>query len=213
MAGRGRPRNFDREKALSVAMRLFWERGYDATSLADLTAGMGISTSSLAAAFSSKENLFLEAVKLYTTMDASETGRELAAQNTARHAVASVLHRAARNMTQKDKPSSCLLMLGAINTSPKNYRIIDYMINQRHTSTDCLRRRIARGVADGDVPPDADVDAIADYYSAMIRGMAIKARDGASRGELIRIAELAMLSWDAVVSVRHEVLHAKSSDA
>lgn len=200
MAGRGRPRKFNREEALSVAMQLFWKQGYDATSFADLTEGMGISTSSLAAAFTSKEDLFLEAVDHYVMIEASETGKVLGEQKTARSAIGSVLLRAAQNMTQIEKPSSCLLMLGAINTSPANSVIIDYMVGQRRRATQRLRQRIARGISESDVPEDTDVDAVAAYYATIMRGMAIQARDGASKEELMLVANLAILSWDAIIA-------------
>src|SRR4051812_12815037 len=63
--GRGRPLSFDRAAALERAMHVFWERGYEAASIADLTAAMGITPPSLYTAFGDKEHLFLEAIEAY----------------------------------------------------------------------------------------------------------------------------------------------------
>ena len=62
---RGRPGSFDREQALDRAMEVFWEKGFEAASLSDLTKAMDINPPSLYAAFGDKEKLFLEAVERY----------------------------------------------------------------------------------------------------------------------------------------------------
>src|SRR6476661_2036032 len=62
---RGRPRSFDRDAALAAAMDVFWEKGFEATSITDLTEAMGINPPSLYSAFGDKEKLFLEAIEAY----------------------------------------------------------------------------------------------------------------------------------------------------
>ena len=91
---RGRPREFDREKALEKAMQLFWALGYEATSMADLRAALGITQASLYAAFGSKEQLFREAVDLYRRTANSSTARALETGRTAREAVQAMLQAA-----------------------------------------------------------------------------------------------------------------------
>ena len=201
MADRGRPRAFDRDAALAMAMRLFWERGYEATSLADLKAAMGISTSSLAAAFGSKEKLFREAVDLYVAREAAGNHRVLAATKTAKEAVEGVLRRAVSRMVRKGEPTGCLIMLGAINTSPENAATIDYLVAQRRAAAEAIQNRIANGIADGDVAESADAAALAGFYTAILKGMALSARDGASRTELNRTVDCSMAAWDELARV------------
>ena len=62
---RGRPRAFDMDKALDAALDLFWRKGYEGTSIADLTKAMGINPPSLYAAFGGKETLFHQALDRY----------------------------------------------------------------------------------------------------------------------------------------------------
>ncbi|MGO7133559.1 TetR/AcrR family transcriptional regulator [Rhizobium leguminosarum] len=197
MVHRGRPRAFDRHAVLAIAMRLFWERGYEATSLADLTVAMGISTSSLAAAFGSKERLFREAVDLYVAREAIGNHEVLAAK-TAKDAVEGLLRRAVTRMVRKDEPTGCFVMLGAINTSPENRAIVDYLVTQRRAAAEAIGNRVASGITEGDVAEGTDAKVLASFYAAVLKGMALSSRDGASLKELNRIVDCAIAAWDAL---------------
>ncbi|ARQ67889.1 TetR/AcrR family transcriptional regulator [Streptomyces marincola] len=199
MAGRGRPRGFDRAVALERAMRVFWERGYEAVSMTDLTSAMGINSPSLYAAFGSKEQLFREAVALYGATEGEPVARALAEGPTARAAVAGVLRVNAAAYSAPDRPSGCMIVLAATNCSRGHASVQEYLAGWRRDGADDLARRVARGIREGDVPPDADPDAVAAFYTAVVQGMSVQARDGASHAVLTRIAEGAMAAWDAVV--------------
>jgi AcrR family transcriptional regulator len=113
MATRGRPRSFDREEALRRAMELFWQRGYESTSIADPTDVMGIHSPSPYAAFGSKEALFREAVELYDAREGEVTRRAFA-EPTARAAVEAMLRGNADTFADPATPTGCMVVLGSI---------------------------------------------------------------------------------------------------
>ena len=101
---RGRPLSFDRDAALEQAMHVFWERGYEAASIADLTAAMGITPPSLYTAFGDKEKLFLEAIERYALGPGSAGPRALQEEPTARGAIERWLLEAADELTRPCHP-------------------------------------------------------------------------------------------------------------
>lgn len=200
VASRGRPRSFDRQTALRQAVELFWEQGYEGTSIADLTAAMGIAAPSLYAAFGSKEDLFREAVAAYS--EDSPTEQALAREGTAREVVAAMLYDNADDYADPSTPRGCMLVLGAPVGTPAHSGVRERLAAERRESVERLRERLDRGVADGDLPPGADTATLAAFYSTVLDGMSIKARDGASREELHAIAAAALAAWDGLAGLK-----------
>lgn len=196
MAGRGRPRSFDRSVALTRAMETFWRRGYEAASLTELTAAMGINSPSLYAAFGSKEALFREAVELYAATEGAPIDRALTEEPTAYEAVAAVLRWNARAYTGEGRPTGCMIVLAAVNTTDEAARRC--LAEVRAAGIDQLRERLERGVRAGELPPDADTATAARFYTAVIQGMSVQARDGAGYEEVARVAERAIAAWETV---------------
>lgn len=193
--GRGRPQAFDRAAVVQEAMRLFWERGYEGTSFDDLTAAMRISPSSFYNAFGSKEQLYREAVEAYMAVSGSWFLGALAEETDTRTAFERLLEAMATEFARDDRPQGCMISLAGTHLSPSLCGLRDVMANHRALSESAMAERLRKGVAAGDLPPDTEIDGLAAFYSALARGMAVQARDGASRERLMEIGRVAMRAW------------------
>ena len=197
MARLGRPRNFDRAEALRAALAVFREHGYEGATLADLQAAMGgIAPPSFYSAFGSKEQLFKEAVELYRNTVGAANARPLIECATARAAIEGMLCEAAQSICKPDEPRGCLLVLGALNCSQANAGVYEHLRGMRRVTQQTIAKRLKRGVADGDLPASADVAALASFYTTVLHGLSIQARDGASRTALLAAVNGAMAAWD-----------------
>lgn len=201
MAERGRPRSFDREQALRRAMELFWRRGYEGTSLSELTEAMGIASPSLYAAFGSKERLFREAVALYEAMEGVATERALRDEPTARAAVAAMLLDNARMYGDATRPAGCMVVLAATNCTADNAPVAEFLAHARRSTELRVRQRIERGMIEGDVPAGIDAPALAAFCCTVLWGLSIEARDGAPAARLGAIADQAMRAWDGLTRI------------
>jgi AcrR family transcriptional regulator len=198
---RGRPRAFDRDAALRSAVRLFWEKGYDGTSLQDLQAAMeGIKAPSFYAAFGSKEKLFREALEQYYRERGNRTRLALETAPTARAAFEALLREAVETFSEPDTPHGCLIMSGTQICSSAGAR--ERLDRLRRNTTSILRKRLERGVESGELADGADLDAVAAFYFTFLQGLAHRARDGASRRELEAAVSGALAAWDPLVSSR-----------
>jgi AcrR family transcriptional regulator len=202
MAERGRPRGFDRAAALRLAMESFWEHGYEGTSIGELTARMGIRPPSLYAAFGSKEELFREAVALYEDMEGEPPLQALREASTAREGIEAMLRANVRSYTAPGRPTGCMVVLAATTYTPSTAGIRDFLAEQRRAGTEAVQERLARGQADGDVPPGADAGALAAYVMSVQYGLSLQARDGAGREQLDVVVDCVLAGWGGVVAAR-----------
>jgi AcrR family transcriptional regulator len=191
----GRPRSFDRDAALERAIAMFWEHGYEATSIGLLTAALGVGAPSLYAAFGDKRTLFTEALDRYMRTYAAFTSQALAEESRAHDAVARLLRQAAAAYTRPDRPHGCLLISAATNCSPQSADIAAHLRDLRAAGTRALQDKITAAVSAGELPADTDSHALAAFYAATLQGMSAQARDGATQTDLEQIADTALRAW------------------
>ncbi|WP_372409460.1 TetR/AcrR family transcriptional regulator [Streptomyces luteireticuli] len=192
---RGRPRSFDRATALERAVMAFWEHGYEATSIADLTRVMGIGAPSLYAAFGDKKALFSAAVEEYGHTYGAFLGRAFAEEPTARRGAGRALREAAAEYTAPGRPHGCLVITAATNATAASADVVADLRERREAHVRAVERAIEADKAAGELPADTDARALARFMAATVQGMSQQACDGATREELEAVAELALRAW------------------
>lgn len=188
----GRPRAFDREKAVLAAARLFWESGYSGTSTRALTHALGISTSSLYAAFGSKAGLFEEAVKTY-----AERYRDIYRQAVGERDILIVVDRilthSVHEFTQAaDHHPGCLVASAVLADSAETIDVHAYIADLHQDNERTLLARIQRAAEEGQLPADASVSALTGLVQAVWHGLSVQSNLGVSRDELLAAADLAI---------------------
>lgn len=198
--GRGRPRAFDRDAALDTATTLFWSKGYEATSIADLTQAMGIGAKSLYAAFGSKDDLFTQALHHYVRKYEGLAWDRARQATTTREATAAFLHDSAAAFSGAvfDIPRGCMATIASMGC--EGLPALQAFAKDVETTFSRLKARIDRGVAEGDLPQDLDTARLARFVETVQAGMSIRARNGADRSELDSVVDVAMAGWDGIVS-------------
>ncbi|ANL50929.1 TetR/AcrR family transcriptional regulator [Rhizobium phaseoli] len=189
----GRPLSFDRDAALQKAMVLFWRYGYEGTSLATLTAALGVKPSSIYTAFGDKKRLFLEAVELYLASgpaveDVVSDGKSL------KEVARELLVNAATKFTGEKTPRGCLLATSVISCSQESMDLQEMLAGIRRHLEAQLLVRISYAIDKGEIGHDANPAALAGLIMAVAQGMSTLARDGASRSHLMSIVDMTLAS-------------------
>jgi len=192
--GRGRPKLFDRTAAIQQAMELFWDRGYEGTTFDDLIGAMKLSPSSFYHEFGSKEQLYREAVDYYFNLSSRHL-RGFSSHRDTRAAFEALIEEAAAFFTNDASPAGCMISLAGTQLPPHLRSVAEYTKSLRKLFEQALARRLRKGVSDGDLPPGTNVKELAAYFGTIFRGMAVQARDGASRKQLLAICRVAMRAW------------------
>ncbi len=196
MTAIGRPRGFDADEALQAAMLVFWRQGYEGASLADLTAAMGITKTSMYAAFGNKEQLFRKALARYDEGPASYALRAVE-EPTALAAARAFLTGAVRTTTRPDCPAGCLGVQGSLAAGGSGEPAREILADWRNNGRRLLETRFQRAVDEGDLPPGTDAGKLALYVMTVAFGISVQAASGVGGAELQEIADTALLNWPA----------------
>jgi TetR/AcrR family transcriptional regulator, copper-responsive repressor len=186
---RGRPPSFDRLAALDAATRLFWQYGYEGTSIAMLTEAMGATPPTLYAAFGSKEALYCEALAHYGRATGGETSDRLYAN------VEQFLRAAAVRFTRIGEPRGCMISTGSLRAAADQPAAVEATAARRAAAFDGFVERVKIAIAQGELPPDTNAQALARFYSAVAQGMSVQAIDGATAEDLNALVDLALAAW------------------
>ncbi|SEC66218.1 TetR/AcrR family transcriptional regulator [Pseudomonas anguilliseptica] len=192
---RGRPLSFNREQALHTALQLFWQQGYEGTSIADLVAAMGIAPPSLYTAFGSKEQLYLEVIDLYLKGPGNFINHALEQSPDAQSFTRQILSNAAHEFTAHNHPPGCIVSTGLVASATLHHRMAHNMRELRSATLGLISKRFEEAKDNGELPAHINCQTLARFFGAVIQGMSIQARDGALASELLAMADQAMASW------------------
>ncbi|HJB65321.1 MAG TPA: TetR/AcrR family transcriptional regulator [Candidatus Mailhella merdavium] len=185
---KGRPRAFDRNRALRCALEIFWRHGYTPASVSELCRVMGIKPPSLYATFGNKASLFLEAVNFYEKTYWEAPAKRFASDPDIYSAVKNFFNESAQILLSPETPCGCMVVLAAINISEEEKEIIEAVRSLRLATKQMFADRLRRAIQDGQIPPDTDVPALSGALNTMLEGLSIQARDGLFQSELKAIA-------------------------
>lgn len=192
MATAGRPRSFDKDDALQKAMYVFWEKGYEGTTMADLIQSIGMKAPSIYAAFGNKDAIFKEVVKSYLPIVVEGQLAALNSSSEIYEAVEATLKACVNLYTAEDNPHTCLIMTAAINTAPGHEEHIETLRSLRDKYKSAWEKRFEQAKCDKQLVVDANPSELAEYFTTLIQGMTIKAKDGTSKDSLASTVKLAL---------------------
>src|SRR5438309_1838299 len=206
---RGRPREFDTGRALDAALALFWRHGYEGTSLSALTEAVGVTPTSLYAAFGNKEELFRRVVDRYIQGPANYLHRAIG-EPTARKVAETALAGAVDMVMHPKHPDGCLLVHGALAAHPELGPVRAELGRRRAGAEAAVRRRFERAVEAGELADASEARRLANFLMTVIWGMSVQAAGGASRSELEDAANAALSAWPADERARRRKMRSQS---
>ncbi|WP_042283677.1 TetR family copper-responsive transcriptional repressor ComR [Citrobacter sedlakii] len=193
---RGRPKVFDREAALDKAMTLFWQHGYEATSLSDLVEATGAKAPTLYAEFTNKEGLFRAVLDRYIARFAAKHEAQLfCEEKSVEAALEDYFTAVATCFTSKDTPAGCFMINTSATLSAAS-RDIAHTVKSRHAMQEqTLTRFLQQRQMRAEIPTQCNVQHLAEYLNCILQGMSISAREGASFDTLMQITRTTLRLW------------------
>jgi TetR/AcrR family transcriptional regulator, copper-responsive repressor len=193
-AGRGRPREFSASEALTAAMEVFWRKGYEGASLADLTEAMGITRPTLYATFGNKEALFFRALDRYQEENMAYV-REALKASTVRGVVEAMLAGALAAQLSDETPPGCLSFVNSMQGGDEARVIRAEVLARSAAAHGALVERLERGQAEGEVPAPFEPEGLARLLSAVMQALATQSQAGASAEQLRALVDSALAVW------------------
>jgi AcrR family transcriptional regulator len=194
---RGRPSAFNYEETLEKALKVFWLRGYEGASMAELTDAMGINRPSIYAAYGNKEELFSKALTRYMAGPVSYVA-EAMQEPTAKQVAEKLLTKSAEFLSNERNPRGCMIAIGTLFAGEGSEQVQRELISYRQGYEKALRERFDLAKSQNDLPQVVNTAALAKYIATVHQGMSVQSASGATKEELLAIAQQALKTWPSV---------------
>ncbi len=191
-----RPREFNEDEVLNRALDVFWEKGFEAASLGDLTSAMGISKSSFYETFGSKHDLLLSAMGRYKATTLAMAIGILESDTPAREAITKVFDYVIRTIFEDGDRRGCFLGNCIVEAGDKDDAVAKEVAEGFADFTDAFAKAVKRGQVAGDISISHEPMALARFLGSNISGMRIAAKAGADRRYLEDIVRVVMAALD-----------------
>lgn len=191
---RGRPSAFDYENVLEKALRVFWTRGYEGASMAELSEAMGINRPSIYAAYGNKEELFSKALTKYMAGPVAYVA-EAMQERTAKQVAEKFLTKSAEFLSNERNPRGCMIAIGSLFSGEGSEQVQRELISYRQGYENALRERFDLAKSQNDLPQKVNTAALAKYIATVHQGMSVQVASGATKEELLAIVQLALNNW------------------
>ena len=187
----GRPRAFDTDAALDAAMKVFWSKGYEGSTVSDLTQSMGLNMSSLYAAFGDKEKLFRSVAERYAK-EASVLYEAAMAKPTLYESLSELFARIVDFLNRPGYPRGCLTVVGALATSSAAEPVQQLLLQMRAAGQLQLQHRCEQAQAARELPKGFNVAAFARYLSTILWGLMVQGASGATKSQMREVTAITL---------------------
>lgn len=188
---RSRRKPFNREEALQNALNVFWQKGYEPTTVAELCRAMHINPPSLYGRYESKAQLFIEAVEYYEKKYWEASNQAFFAEPDVHKAVYDYFVAAANTLLEGENPRGCLVVLAAINVTDEGRMVAEKLREHRLAMRKLFIDRLQRAVSEGQLPSDTDVTAVGTALLALLEGLSFLVKDRITPAEVSAAASRA----------------------
>jgi len=198
---RGRPKVFDREAALDKAMTLFWQHGYEATSLSDLVEATGAKAPTLYAEFTNKEGLFRAVLDRYIARFAAQHEAQLLCEDKpVAQALEDYFTAVATCFTSKETPGGCFLINTSATLAASSHAIAETLKTRHAQQERLLQQFLELRQQRGEIPRATNTQDVAEFLSSVLQGMSISAREGAGCDKLLQVVRTTLRLWPTLIA-------------
>lgn len=190
-----RNKDFDEREALTKAMHLFWEQGYENTSLQNLVERMGVHRRSMYDTFGDKHSLFIKAFEQYRKQASATIKAEAGRGRTAKQALRFVFDYVIE--ANDDRPLGCLTVNAATELALRDPEVCEMASASFHNETEFLADLIRQAQQSGEIPRDKDADTLAVSLQTTLIGIRVLNRTMADKQKLHRVAEASIAMLEA----------------